>query len=248
MELAISLFLGGEGLVVTAPTLAPLFNSKKPENRRPWCYLVSQLSEEGLNRILIQKFISNQHASLHVMPFSPPPSHYIGRIKNLTLDANLHQSVVKLIQKSINEDSTTINFIAVHHDLIPTPVIKHGSAVNWIINSIKAFHIQSDGLIGKPYSQWKWYIFTPTRSQEFVDKWTKTLASITFDAEIFGVGETVTSHKCTRCKSTNHANTECPFTNLSQFINPLPAKRPTNTTRGGRGGRRGNNRNARDRS
>jgi hypothetical protein len=160
--------------------------------------------------------------------------------------------MVKLIRTSINEDSTTINFIAdfitVHHDSIPTEVFKQGCAVDWIINSIKAYHIQSDGLIGKPFSQWKWYIFTPTRSQEFVEKWIKTLANVTFDAGIFGVGETTTSHKCTRCKSTNHANSECPFTNLSQFINPLPTKKPTNNTRGGRGGRRGNNRNTRDRN
>ena len=241
MEQAIAHHLNGQSPVVTAPRIAPNYEAK---SRRPWCYLVSRLSEESLNIILKEGFIANQHAVLHIIPFTPDPSHYIGRIKNLTLDTNLHQSVVKLIQSSISEDTTTMNyicdFVVAHHDLIPKEVTIHRNTVDWLLNSIRAYHIQKDGQIGKAYSQWKWYIFTPTKNREHAEQWARTLAKVTFNAGIFGFGETTTDTRCTRCKSTNHVDSECPFTKRSQFVPSPPSKRPSNSTRGNRGQRKGN--------
>jgi hypothetical protein len=201
--------------------------------------LISQLTDKDLDTILKDGFIANQHAALHVIPFNPDPSHYIGRIKNLTIDANLYQSVIELIQKSISEDSIIMHFISdfimSYHDLIPQPVFKSGNATNWIIGSIRAYQIQCDGKIGKENTQWKWYMHTPTRVQEQVEHWIKTLAKLTFDAGIFGVGETITCTNCTRCKSTNHTDTECPFTRRSQFVPSKPTRTPNNNNTGGGG-------------
>jgi hypothetical protein len=245
MERAIVLHLNGSSPTVTAPKIAENFDNGKAETPRPWCYLISQLTDKDLGIILKDGFIANQHAALHVIPFNPDPSHYIGRIKNLTIDANLHKSVVELIQKSISEDSTAMHFISdflmSYHDLIPHPVFKSGNATNWTIGSIRAYNIQCDGQIGKENTQWKWYIHTPTRVQEQVEHWINTLAKITFDAGIYGVGETITYTNCTRCKSTNHNDTECPFTKRSQFVLPQPTKTPNNNTGGGGRGKKGNN-------
>jgi hypothetical protein len=243
MSQAVTFFLNVNGPVVTAPKAADSFLNRKAENRRPWCYLISQLSEEDLDTITNEGFIANQHAVLHVIPFSPNPSHYIGRIKNLTLEPTHHKSVTKLIQDSIREDASTMkfitDFISTHHDFLPQAVFRSGTAVKWVVNSVKAYHIQKDGEVGVENSQWKWYIYTPTSTVELVDKWIKTLAKVTFDAKIYGVGETITDTKCPRCKSTNHSTLECPFTNRSQFTPPLPTNRPPTNARGGRGGKRG---------
>lgn len=213
LELAITSYLKRTGHVVTAPKPTDGVEERKPFNRRPWVFLISQLAEKDLDKILAQGFITNEHASLHVIPFSPDPSHYIGRIKNLTIEPNLHQTVVKLIQKTISEDSVTmdfiVNFVTTYHDTIPPLVLKSSSTINWIINSVRAYHIQSEGRLGIEHSQWKWYIYTPTRIQERAELWLKTLAAISFDATIYGVGDTITNTKCTRCKSTNHTDLEC---------------------------------------
>ena len=243
LELAIASHLKKTGHVVTAPKPAEGVEDRRPINRRPWVFLISQLTEKDLDKILNDEFITNEHASLHIIPFSPDPSHYIGRIKNLTIDPNLHQTVVKLIQRTISEDSVTtdfiVNFVTTYHDTIPPLILKSGTAINWIINSVKAYHIQSEGRLGMEHSQWKWYIFTPTRIQERVEQWTRTLAKISFDATIYGVGDTLTNIKCARCKSTNHSDNECPFTQHSDFIVPKTTAEPSNP-RGGRGGRRSN--------
>ena len=247
MERAVALYLNGASLVVTAPEALSSFVNRKPDNCRPWCYLISQLTEESHDTIIKVGFIANQHAVLHVIPFTPKPSHYIGRIKNLTLDATLHHKVVKLIQKTLSDDTATMDyittFIANHHDLIPKDVFKSRSAVNWVIKSVRAFNIQSEGQVGKEYSQWNWYIFTPTSIQEHVERWISTLAKVRFDSGIFGVGKTILNTKCSRCKSTNHFDVECPFTNRSPFIDATPTKKSQVSSRGGRGGRRGFNNN-----
>ena len=243
MERAVSLHLHGLECTITAPTTDAKFNNRNAENRRPWVYLISKVTEEGLDTLLRDKFISNEHASLHVIPFNPPPSNYIGRIKNLTLDATSHQTVTRLIRNSIMDDNMTTNFItdfiSAHHDLIPPTVLKNGTSINWILDSIRAYHIYRDGIMDKPYSHWKWYIQSPTAAQEHAEKWTKTLAKVKFDAGIYGVGETTNNTKCTRCKSTNHSDTECPFTQRSQFVSPHPTRGTANKSRGGRGGKRG---------
>jgi hypothetical protein len=136
MAQAISHHLNSSGLIVTAPKIADAFRTRKAENRRPWCYLISQLSEEDLDIILKEGFIANQHAVLHVIPFTPNPSHYIGRIINITVDATHHRAMVKLIQNSLTEDSTTMkfitDFISVHHDFLPPGVFRSGNTVNWV--------------------------------------------------------------------------------------------------------------------
>ena len=247
MVLAISHHLNCHRPIVTTPKQAKEFEKRKAGNRRPWVYMISGLSEENLDILLKEKFISNQHATLHVLPFDPPPSHYIGRIKNLTHDASRQDSVIRLIQKSIDEDSTVKSFIddfiTTHNDNMPRSVMRRDYPADWIINTVRAFHIQSEKRHGKPYSQWNWYIYTPTRAQEHVDTWIKTLATVQFDAIALGVGETVLNLKCTRCKSTNHVDSECPFTGRTPFIpSPPPTYNPSNPSRGGRGGKRGQTR------
>ena len=252
MARAIALHLGTPAPFVTAPRATPNFDARKSGGFRPWTYLVSGLSEEGLDTILRDKFIENQHAVLHIIPFLPGPSHYIGRIKNLTYDTDDHHTVTQLIHSSILEDASIMkyitDFVTAHHDLIPSKVRKRNTAIDWILSSIKVFHIQKDDLIGIENSQWKWYIFTPTSSEDHVTRWTQTLAGLTFNMGVYGVGETVTDIKCSRCKSMNHNHVECPFSKRSQFILPLPTKKPNTNTRGGRGGRRGGSSNNRGRN
>ncbi|KAF9782883.1 hypothetical protein BJ322DRAFT_1022413 [Thelephora terrestris] len=242
MILVVALHLNCHRPIVTTPKQAKEFKKRKPANRRPWVFMITGLSEENLNTILANRFISNQHATLHVLPFDPPPSHYIGRIKNLTHDTDRQDSVICLIQNSIDTDSTVKSFIEefirTHNDNLPRSVLRKSYPLDWILSTVRAFPIQSEKKHGKPYSQWNWYIFTPTRIQEHVDEWIKTLATVQFDAITLGVGETITNLKCTRCKSTNHINSECPFTGRTPFVPTLTA--PTNnapsTSRGGRGG------------
>ena len=203
MVLAVAHHLNCHRPIVTAPKPAKDFENRKAGNRRPWVYMISGLAEENLDIILRDKFISNQHATLHVLPFDPPPSHYIGRIKNLTHDASKQDSVIRLIQRSIEEDPTVRGFmdefIAEHNDNMPRSVMRKNHPTEWVINSVRAFHIQSEKKPGKPYSQWNWYIYTPTRIQDQVDSWIKTLATVQFDTIALGVGETITHLKCTRC-------------------------------------------------
>ena len=252
MARAIALHLNAPAPFVTAPGAIVNFDKRKSGGFRPWTYLVSGLSEEGLDTILNDAFIENQHAVLHVIPFPPGPSHYIGRIKNLTYDTDCYHTVTKLIFNSILEDASTMkyitDFVTAHHDLIPNEIRKRNIAVDWVLSSIKAFHIQKDNLIGIENSQWKWYIYTPTETEDHVTRWTQTLAGLTFNAGVYGIGETVTDIKCSRCKSTNHNHVECPFSKRSQFISPLPTKKPNTNTRGGRGGKRGGNSNSRGRN
>lgn len=72
---AITKHLSTGSFVVTAP-VAPKSqqDGKKPaHNRRPWCYLVSGLSEDDTDQICSDAFISNEHATIHVLRFDPPP-------------------------------------------------------------------------------------------------------------------------------------------------------------------------------
>ncbi|KAF9781536.1 hypothetical protein BJ322DRAFT_1022947 [Thelephora terrestris] len=218
--------------VVTAPKQAKGFKKRKPGNRRPWVYMVSALSEENLDILLHDCFISNQHTSLH----------------NLTYDPDRQSSVVNLIQRSIDSDPTVKSFIneflRAHNDNTPCSVMRRSYPTDWIISTVQAFPIQSEGKHSRPYSQWNWYIFTPIRIQEHVETWIKTLATVQFNAIAPGVGETVTNLKCTRCKSTNHVDSECFFTGRTPYV-PTPLAPPNNapsSLRGGRGGRRGNTR------
>lgn len=252
MEKAIAEFLSTQRPMVTAPKAARSTEAKRSSNRRPWCYLISNLSEESIDLICAESFISNTHATLHVLRFDPPPSHYVGRIRNLTHDASQRQAVESLIKETIltkpDIKCFILDFTASHHDLIPHEVLDHGNILTWTVDSIRAYHIQKEGKPGKSNSQWKWYIFTPTRDPEHVATWTTTLLGIEFNASAFGWGDSIADHKCVRCKSTNHTEDECPFTKRSDFVQPPLNNRKTGDhsrggrrgrgNRGGRGGRR----------
>lgn len=252
MEKAIADFLTTQRPIVTPPKAARSTETRKTPNRRPWCYLISNLSEENIDLICAEGFISNIHATLHVLRFDPLPSHYVGRIRNLLHEPNQKQSVETLIRDTIlskpDVRSFILDFTASHHDLIPHEVLNHGDALTWTVNSVRAYHIQNGGKPGKSKSQWKWYIFTPTKDPEHVATWTATLLQVEFNATVLGWGDSLADHKCTRCKSTNHTEDECLFTKRSDFIQPPPTNRKAGDrtrgghrgrgNRGGRGGRR----------
>ena len=231
MELAIAHHLNCHCPLVTTPKAVKNYESRKTENRRPWCYLVTKLSEENLDTIIKDKFISNHYATLHVLPFSPHPSHYIGRIRNLTYSEREQKTVIALIQKTLDESSTVKNFIdeftASHHDLIPHSISRRGKSREYIIKSARAFFIESGGIASKANYQWNWYILTPTTTPEHIETWTKFFADLIFNAGVHSVGDTVTTLKCLRCKSTNHTGVECPFTKRSDHIKPTPSVRAT---------------------
>ena len=73
MEKAIAEFLSTQRPMVTAPKAARSTEAKRTPNRCPWCYLVSSLSEENIDLICAEGFVSNTHATLHVLRFDPPP-------------------------------------------------------------------------------------------------------------------------------------------------------------------------------
>ena len=242
LEDAITEFLEGQRPRITAPRIADNFENKG-QGRRPWCFLVSSLSEENIDIICSEKFIANRHAALHVIRFNPPPSHYIGRIRGITYDAEDRETVEELIRSTITNSNTKSfikEFTATNNNLIPKTVIDSGCTVEWIIDSVRAYHVQADGEQGKDYSQWRWYIFTPTDVPKQTQTWTKTLLELSFNAKVFGWGDTKTDYKCSRCKSTNHSDKECPFSMRSNFVQPSPPiPRQDRRTRGTRGGTRG---------
>jgi len=246
MELAIAHHLNCHRPLVTTPKAAKNYESRKADNHRPWCYLVTKLSEENLDTIIKDRFISNHFTTLHILPFSPHPSHYIGRIRNLTYSEKQQKAVTTLIHRTLEDSSTVKNFIdeftSSHHDLIPGSIVRRGKTREYIIKSARAFFIESGGISSKAHYQWNWYILTPTKKQEYTEPWTKFFADVIFNAGVQGVGDTITSLKCPRCKSTNHTEVECPFTKRSDHIKPPPSHQPARNTRGGRGGRRGNSR------
>ena len=241
LELAIAHHLGC--LEVTTPTAIPGFESRNNDNRRPWCYLLCDISGKNLQTLLADGFIANQHASLHIIPFDPPPSHYIRRICNFTFLPRLRSSVNKVIRDTLSENltiKTLLDTILVtHNDLVPRTVLQQGYAREWIIGSARAFHIQSEKQPSKAFSHWNWYIQSPTKNLTQVNKWKTALAALNFDALRFGVGSTIANLVCTRCKLTNHNKVECPFTELP-FVPAPPNDRPPTTTNRGRGGKRGN--------
>ncbi len=67
LELAIAHHLGCLEVTVTTPTAIPGFESRNNDNRRPWCYLLSDISGENLQTLLTDGFIANKHASLHII-------------------------------------------------------------------------------------------------------------------------------------------------------------------------------------
>ena len=73
LELAIASHLGCLEVTVTTPTAIPGFESRNNENRRPWCYLLSDISGENKQTLLADGFVANQHACFHILPFDPPP-------------------------------------------------------------------------------------------------------------------------------------------------------------------------------
>jgi len=256
IEDTIAEFLTTERPVVTAPAgPKPTATAKSVvnTNRRPWCYLVSRISDTAIDRICAEKFISNKYGTIHVLPFDPPPSNYIGRIRHLTYEASRQKDVEDIVKDCIRQDPRVRDFmsefITTHNDRIPPTVPNRSLILDWLIDTSRVYHIQDGGTPGKAHTQWKWYIFTPTADQEHVNTWTQNLTRLSIKAGIYGHGEVLTNHKCTRCKSTNHTAGECPFSKHSQFVPPPPTPRAsTNNSRGGsrtrgRGGGRGPHRN-----
>ena len=74
LELVIAHHLGCLEVTFTTPTAILGFESRNNDNRRPWCYLLCDISGENLQTLLADGFIANQHASLHIIPFDPPPA------------------------------------------------------------------------------------------------------------------------------------------------------------------------------
>lgn len=160
----------------------------------------------------------------------------------MTYEANRQHTIENIIKDALYSDPVIkefiSDFITSYHDNIPGTVIRNGEALNWLIDSVKVYHIQNGGDPGKHNSQWKWYIFTPTRDQDQVVNWTKRLLQLPIRASVYGYGEVLDHHKCARCKSRNHEANECPFTKRSQFIpTPTTPKVTGNNTRGGTRGR-----------
>jgi len=252
IEMALVDFLSTPRPKVTAPLAAKTQEAKKStHNRRPWCFLVTGLSEESVDMICEEAFISNKHATIHILRFNPKPAHFIGRIRNLTYEPSRSHTIESLIKDTIRADPNVKEFIttfaARHNDLLPPTVTRNDEALEWIIESVKVYSIQNGGNPSKAHIQWKWYIFTPTCDPEQVANWTKILLDLPIRAGVYGHGETLTSHRCARCKSTNHTPEECPFTKRSKYIADAGApKTPTSNTRGGGRGRgRGRGRGSR---
>ena len=243
IEMALADFLSTPRPKVTAPLAAKTQEIKKStHNRRPWCFLVTGLSEESVDMICEETFISNKHATIHILRFNPKPSHYIGRIRNLTYEPSKNHTIETLIKNTIRSDPNVKEFITTfttrHNDLLPPAVVRNDEALEWIIESVKVYSIQNGGNPSKAHTQWKWYIFTPTCDPEQVANWTKTLLELPIRAGVYGHGETLISHRCARCKSTNHTPEECPFTKHSKYITVAGTpKTPTSNTRGGGRGR-----------
>ena len=243
IEMALAEFLSAPRPRVTAPLAAKTQELKKStHNHRPWCFLITGLTEESVDTICDVAFISNKHASIHILRFDPKPSHYIGRIHNLTFNPSKGPTIESIIKASIHEDPILKEFItdfaAEHNDLLPLSIVLSDGVLDWIVNSVKVYHIQNNSTPGKSNTQWKWYIYTPTRDPEHVANWTKTLAKVPIRASVFGHGEVLMTHKCARCKSTNHDPNECPFEKRSRYIGPMNApKPPSSSSRGGGRGR-----------
>jgi len=75
MEKAITDFLSTQRPIVTALKAARHMDNKRTLNCHPWCYLILGLSKENIDLICAEGFISNPHATLHVLHFDPLPSH-----------------------------------------------------------------------------------------------------------------------------------------------------------------------------
>ena len=196
MEKAIAKFLMSQSPIVTTPMSANPKDTRKSNSSHPWYYLVTCISEENLDYLCAEGFISNKHATLHVLHYNPQPSHYIGRICHLTYNGTHRTTVKSVIRNTIYNDTTARNFIleftAIHNDLIPTTVTAQGEILDWTIRSIRAYHIQNGGNPGKVNSQWKWYIYTPTQDPEHTATWNKSLLSVPINASVHSWGETIT--------------------------------------------------------
>lgn len=225
---------------VTAPTICKSRENRKADNRRPWVYLLSGLSRTHTDRLIDMGFAPDPLESFHIIPFNPLPSHYVGRIRNIALDANHQQTVTDLIQRTIRDNAVIMSyisdFVSTHNDLIPDLVVESRNATEWIVRSVRAYHRQNDNKVGKAHTHWNWYIFSPTRDQARVTEWTQKFQPLRFNAKVHGIGETFMDTVCTRCKSTNHTNAECPFE--SPYIQPYQRGQPGGS-RGRRGGKRG---------
>ena len=250
---AISEHLNGRRPKVTAPTINNTLTGEG-DNRRPWCYLVTGLPKRDLASLIKLGFLSNANASVHIIPFDPPPSGYVARITDLTFTATSRPTVENLIKQTISAHETVRNFmkefIAENNDLIPQPVRESDRALEWIIESVHAYHVLAGGELrpDNNSSHWRWYILTPTSDAAKAKVWTENLLQLEFNAVTDGYGRHATNFKCRGCKSTNHNEGECPFPEKTPHLKKFTTvsrsqggKKPRGRGGGrGRGGRKGN--------
>jgi len=250
---AISERLPGHRPKVTSPTAAPN-QSGGGGSQRPWCYLITGLSEEDMGALTALEFISNANASIHILPFTPPPSDYVARIMDLTFAAGDREAVIDLIKKSIRSHESARSFmedfITNDNDRIPPDILESGGALEWIIDSVQAYHVLVGGDLRPDNSliHWRWYIHTPTSTPERALIWTRSLLQLEFNAVVDGYGRHTSAFKCRGCKSTSHSDEECPFPKRAPLLRPstvISGGRDDKRPRGkgpvrGRAGRKGN--------
>jgi len=245
---AIGHALGGISPSVFAPEPSSHTLSTSKTYKPPWCYLVTDIPQDDIDHLVSTTFISNQHISVQIFSFSPPHSGYVSSIRGLKWTKSSDQGKVEaLIRESLESNAKTKSFIddfiTERHDRIPPDAVRHGTAFDWTMSTVRAYLHTLGNDPENLETLWRWYVTSPTEDTHQTTIWSSLLEELPFHSIDAGWGKPFHIECCTGCKSTNHPTHGCPFPKRYPQLeetNPVPQATARGHGRGGRDRGRGN--------
>jgi hypothetical protein len=204
----------GNLLNIPEPAVVPP-DAARPSNRyyaAPWCFLVTRISSEAAERLILQQLWSTPSITFFAIPFAPPVSRHLCSIENLIFQEAEVDEVTALIKTTIQNNERARAFI---HTSDPLP-----NTLKRIIDSVEVKALQMHEKGGEPKLIWNIYIDSPTNSLTAHREWLQIAQSLRFVTALNGVGTPFQIQGCVGCKSTDHPTGLCPFPKLPGWFAP----------------------------
>jgi hypothetical protein len=200
--------------IVSPPAAANHTNKKFA---MPWCYLVTGLPQDSVDRILKQRCWSTRDITFFALPQTPIIEKFLCGIENLTFPISRADDVVNTIRSTLQSTPNVASFILANHDGIPDD----DDPVSTILNSITVQSLEALQSGGIPKLIWNVYATPPTQIPTLHAQWRELIQPLTFQTTLFGKGVVRKQHfNCYACKSIDHPAGLCPFPKIPGWLAP----------------------------
>ncbi|KAJ6524579.1 hypothetical protein B0H19DRAFT_1085288 [Mycena capillaripes] len=196
---------GGVGRALNCPP--PLIGPAEPSNSSitstPFLYLVRNLTDAQIQRLLARRCWSGYGTTFFAIPYAPPSAPFLGSIRGLLYSATIEHAieVATLVAVTIRDSHTAQAFLALVNDNYPAGV----DPMTHLLSSLRVTAVDRSTVGSPAQIIWNATAEPPSLIASSNRSFVKIFQALEFDSDMYYVGKVITpALVCSGCKSFGH--------------------------------------------